>query len=88
MTSTGSRLSTVQREIENLAMMLDPDQQTRERNLKRRIELLERELSEVQKGNIKVLEGDAAVEGIREVYDLSMSLRADFRRGGGFLPGR
>ena len=80
MTSTGSRLSTVQREIENLASRLDPDQKKRERHLEQRIAQLEQELALVRGGEMEILEGPAAVEGIREVFDLAMSLRADFRR--------
>lgn len=80
MTSTASRLGTVQREIANLALRLNPDAGVREQNLKMKIDQLQKELLAVQQGEFEVLRGDVAVESIREVYDLAMSLRADFRR--------
>jgi len=80
MTSTASRLATVQREIEDLALQLNPDAQARENKLKATILELEAELERVKRGDFQIRTGDSAVEGIREVYDLAMSLRSDFRR--------
>ena len=80
MTSTASRLATVQREIENLEAQLSHSQSSRERSLKRRIQALEEELATVQSGDFEVLSGPKAEEGIREVYQLAVSLQADFRR--------
>lgn len=80
MTSTASRLATVQREIENLATRLNADPASRGARLREQIKALEKELSDVQRGDFQVLEGRPAIEAIREVYDLAMSLRADFRR--------
>ncbi len=80
MTSTASRLSIVQREIENLETLLNPDPTTRSRHLKQKIKALEDELSLVAQGHVKTLKGNKAIEGIREVYNLATSLRADFRR--------
>src|SRR5690554_794865 len=80
MTSTASRLATVQREIENLETRLNPDAQSRADHIRRKIKDLEQELTEVEAGRFKVLEGTEASEGIREVYNLATSLRADFRR--------
>ncbi|EHI3196224.1 DUF3375 domain-containing protein [Salmonella enterica] len=80
MTSTASRLSTVQREIENLETRLNPNPENRVATLRRRIAELERELQEAEAGNIEVLELHQAVEHIREVFNLASSLRADFRR--------
>ena len=80
MTSTASRLATVQREIENLETRLNPDAQSRADHIRRKIKDLEHELAEVEAGRFKVLEGAEASEGIREVYNLSVSLWADFRR--------
>ncbi|GJG96834.1 hypothetical protein CBA19C6_20115 [Cupriavidus pauculus] len=80
MTSTASRLSIVQREIENLEFSLNPDPRTRERYLQRKIQDLEKELEEVRAGNLRVLSQPEAVEAIREIYSLATSLRADFRR--------
>lgn len=80
MTSTASRLATVQREIENLEARLSQNQASRAESLRRRIADLEHELAAVERGEFEVLEGPGAQEGIREVYQLAVSLRADFRR--------
>ncbi|OUS03080.1 hypothetical protein A9Q81_08280 [Gammaproteobacteria bacterium 42_54_T18] len=80
MTSTASRLSTVQREIENLDSNLNPNPKSRVSHIERKIRALEEELEAVKAGKFKVLAGDEAVESIREVYHLASSLRADFRR--------
>ncbi len=80
MTSTASRLATVQREIDNLAVRLNPQREVRAKAITAKISELQAELSRVERGEFEVLEGDAAREGIREVYDLAISLRADFRR--------
>ncbi|MEE8058163.1 MAG: DUF3375 domain-containing protein [Pseudomonadales bacterium] len=80
MTSTASRLSTVQREIENLEASLNPDPRSRAAHIERKIKALEGELKAVQSGNFTVLDGNDATESIREVYHLATSLRADFRR--------
>ena len=80
MTSTASRLAVVQREIDNLAAALNPDPQSRAEHLQRRIADLQQQLDDVQAGHIAELTPEQAVEGIREVYALSVSLRADFRR--------
>jgi len=80
MTSTASRLATVQREIGELEARLNPSQSGRARSLKEKIGILEEELAAVDRGEFEVLEGGLAEEGIREVYQLAESLRADFRR--------
>lgn len=80
MTSTASRLSIVQREIERLESGLNPDAQSRANRIRRSIADLERELKSVEAGDVPVLDPVSAVEGIREVYGLAISLRADFRR--------
>ncbi len=80
MTSTASRLATVQRAIESLEAQLSPSQTGRESSLRVKIEALSRELAAVQEGIFEVLDGLPAEEGIREVYQLAMSLQADFRR--------
>lgn len=80
MTSTASRLATVQREIENLETSLNPSAQSRADHIRRKIKDLEAELADVEAGRFKVLDGREAVEGIREVFNLTTSLRADFRR--------
>ena len=80
MTSTASRLGTVQREIENLETRLTSDPETRAATLKRKMLELEGELQAIQQGKLETLPEKQAIEGIREVYNLAMSLRADFRR--------
>ncbi len=80
MTSTASRLATVQRAIESLESQLSRNQADREESIRARIEALNAELKSVQAGEFEVLDGPKAVEGIREVYQLATSLHADFRR--------
>ncbi len=80
MTSTASRLATVQRAIEILELQLSRSQDERIHSLQARIQQLELELKEVQEGKFEVLDGIKAEEGIREVYQLAISLQADFRR--------
>ena len=80
MTSTASRLAVVQREIDNLATALNPDPQARSAHLERRIAELQQQLTNVHEGRIATLSQEQAIEGIREVYTLATSLRADFRR--------
>lgn len=80
MTSTASRLATVQREIENIEAKLNPHQESRIASLRERIGDLEKELGAAERGEFEVLAGPQAEEGIREVYQLALSLRADFRR--------
>ncbi|MCF6281428.1 MAG: DUF3375 domain-containing protein [Candidatus Polarisedimenticolaceae bacterium] len=80
MSSTASRLSIVQREIENLESTLNPDPKSRERVIAQKIATLEAELAAVQRGEMKLLPEPAAIEAIREVYNLAMGLRNDFRR--------
>ncbi|WP_321187166.1 DUF3375 family protein [Trinickia soli] len=80
MTSTASRLSIVQREIENLESNRNPDRRSRSRYLQRKIQELERELEDVRARNVRAMTESEAIEGIREIYNLATSLRADFRR--------
>lgn len=80
MTSTASRLATVQRAIETLEAQLNRSQSEREDSLAARIAALEKELAAVRSGEFEVLDGPQAEEGIREVYQLAISLQADFRR--------
>lgn len=80
MTSTASRLATVQQKIEKLETDLNPDQANRIHYLEEKLARLQAELKRVRAGDFEVLEGDRAHEEVREVYSLAMSLRADFRR--------
>lgn len=80
MTSTASRLSVVQREIENLDVNLNPDAQLRAEHIRHKIDALQADLARVEGGDVEVLDASRAIEGIREVYNLAQGLRADFRR--------
>lgn len=80
MTSTASRLAVVQREVEHLEARLNPDPQSRAEHLRRQIAGLQQELEEAEAGRIQVAGAREAAEGIRELYTLAVSLRADFRR--------
>lgn len=80
MTSTASRLSVVQREIESLESGLNPDPKSRAAQLRFKLKALEQELAAVESGHLELFDEAQAVEGIREVYALAVSLRADFRR--------
>ena len=80
MTSTASRLATVQREIENLEAKLNSNQESRIESIRERIRDQEEELAAVESGEFEVLSGTPAQEGIREIHQLALSLRADFRR--------
>jgi polyhydroxyalkanoate synthesis regulator phasin len=80
MTSTASRLSLVQREIDNLESNLNPDPTIRAAHIKEQISQLQEQLKQVEAGEVKVLNEVEAGEGIREIYNLATSLRADFRR--------
>ena len=55
MTSTASRLSVVQREIESVEASLNPDPGSRAGHLRRQILDLERQLAEVEAGRVEVL---------------------------------
>lgn len=80
MTSTASRLSVVQREIDHLDIQLNPDPKRRASQIKQKIAELQHELEQTEKGNFVPLSEQEAIEGIREVFSLASGLRADFRR--------
>lgn len=80
MTSTASRLSVVQREIESVEASLNPDPKSRAHRIREQIADLEAQLSAVEAGHVDTLDRHEAVERIREIFNLAMSLRADFRR--------
>lgn len=80
MTSTASRLQTVQNVIEQLEMQLNSNPQSHISFLEQKIQQLEEELERTKAGNIQPISEEQAVEGIKEVYQQGMSLKADFRR--------
>lgn len=80
LTSTGPRLSLVQRGIESLEQKLNPDLNVRADHERRRIEALQQQLQEIELGHIPVLSDTETIEGIRDIYRLATELKADFRR--------
>ncbi len=80
MSSSASRLAIVQREIEHLEASLNPNPEQRATFLKNKIAELEAELIQVEQGHVDVLPEEQAIESIREIYTLSISLSHDFRR--------
>lgn len=80
MTSTASRLSNVQQQIEALAVTLNPNPQVHIQALEQKIEHLQQQLEQAQQGQITQLTEQQAVERIRDIYHLSTGLYADFRR--------
>ena len=80
MSSSASRLATVQRAIEHLEVSLNPNPEQRADLLRAKIAGLEAELGRVEQGDVEVLSEEQAVEAIREIYSLSTSLSHDFRR--------
>jgi hypothetical protein len=80
LTSTGSRLSLVQGGIETLEERLNPDPKYRTLTVQRKIEDLQQELKNIEAGQFKVLNDEDAIEGIRNIYALTIDLKADFRR--------
>ena len=80
MTSTASRLATVQQAITSLDTQLNPNPEARIASLERRIEDLQFELEQAKQGHFVTIKDADAIEQIQEVYQLASSLRADFRR--------
>lgn len=80
MTSTASRLETVQAEIAKVFHALNPDQRQREALLEAQLSALQAELARVRQGEFHVLSDEEATEKIRNIYQLAMSLHNDFRR--------
>ncbi|MFW2178320.1 MULTISPECIES: DUF3375 family protein [unclassified Moraxella] len=80
MTSTASRLQTVQSEIQRVATVLNPNQQRREQALQQQILQLQQQLEQVRQGNFEPLSEREASESIENIYQLAMSLHNDFRR--------
>ncbi len=80
MTSTASRLATVQQKIEQLSIRLSTDVDTRRDYINKEIQRLQQQLAELDDGHFDVLTDDEAVEEIQDLYSLAMSLKDDFRR--------
>ncbi len=80
MTTTASRLATVQREIKNLAVNLSNDVKTKRQFIKAEIQQLQLQLAKLDMGEVEPLNAHEAIENIQSLYSLAMSLKDDFRR--------
>lgn len=78
MSSTASRLATVQQQISDVSNRLNPEPEVRAARIRENIAELEAELERVERGEVEVLEGPDATEAIQEVFSLAMSLHDDF----------
>jgi hypothetical protein len=78
--ATESRLATVIQQVVRLAEETDSDPKTRSAALIAEHERIERELELVQRGAVKALPEDRALERTREIIALADDLAGDFRR--------
>lgn len=78
--ATESRLATVIQQLVRLAEETDSDPKTRSAALIAERERIERELELVQRGAVKALPDDRALERTREIIALADDLAGDFRR--------
>lgn len=80
MTSTASRLQTVQSEVQKVYSALNPNKADRENYLQTQINQLQAELERVRQGGFQPLADAEAIEQIQNIYQLSTGLYVDFRR--------
>jgi len=78
--ATESRLSLVIQALADLAEDTDADKQRRIGRLKAEQTRIDREIEAIQKGQIRVLPRDSALERTREIISLADDLTGDFRR--------
>jgi len=78
--ATESRLSLVIQSLAGLAEDTDTDRQRRIERLQAEQARIDREIEAIQKGQLRVLPRDAALERIREIISLADDLTGDFRR--------
>ncbi|MCB1752702.1 MAG: DUF3375 domain-containing protein [Gammaproteobacteria bacterium] len=78
--ATESRLSLVIQALAGLAEDTDADRQRRIERLKAEQARIETEIDAIQKGQLRVLPRDTALERIREIISLADNLTGDFRR--------
>jgi hypothetical protein len=79
-TATESRLSVVIQQLSKLVEETDSNPTTRIARLLQEQQRIDRELTNAQSGNIRVLDDAKAIERIREVILLADDLIGDFRR--------
>lgn len=80
MTSTASRLGVVQREVATLSVRLGTNPQMAAEHLRGQIAELEQQLHDIEQGAFVACSDEEAEESIADLYNLAMSLLADFRR--------
>jgi len=78
-TATESRLASVMQQVIRLAEETDANPKTRLASLRAERERIDQEIAAVEKGGIKTLPKDRAVERAREVIGLAQELASDFR---------
>jgi len=78
--ATESRLALVIQALVKLAEDTDTDKQRRIDRLKAEQERIEREITAIEKGHMRVLPQASALERIREIISLTDDLTGDFRR--------
>ncbi|MFZ4287721.1 DUF3375 domain-containing protein [Variovorax sp. HJSM1_2] len=78
-TATESRLSVVIHQLSRLAEETDTNPQSRLAALRAERDRIDRAIAEVERGGVKALAPDRAVERAREVIALAQELAADFR---------
>lgn len=77
--ATESRLASVMQQVIRLAEETDANPQTRLASLRAERERLDQEIREVERGGLKTLPDDRAVERAREVIAQAQELAGDFR---------
>ena len=78
--ATESRLSLVIQALAGLAEQTDTDKARRIDRLMAERDSIDREIEAIQKGKMRVLPSDTALERIREIISLADNLTGDFRR--------
>jgi len=79
-TATESRLSLVIQALAGLAEDTDTDKQRRIERLMAEQARIDREIDAIQKGQMRILSRDTALERTREIISLADDLTGDFRR--------
>jgi Protein of unknown function (DUF3375) len=80
LTATESRLAVVMQQLTRLAEETDSNPKTRLAALIAERERIDREIQSVERGGVKTLPDDRALERIREIIGLADELSGDFRR--------
>lgn len=78
-TATESRLASVMQQVVRLAEETDANPKTRLARLRAERERLDQEIAAVERGGVKTLPDERAIERAREVIALAQELASDFR---------